>query len=82
MNGYNWTQHLTVFCSTTNKSMSLETANRTNTSLQHAQELNSAPPAIQHAFLVTCDLSKEAAGQKNRLRELKTRNDFLTIPIV
>lgn len=62
--------------------MNLETANKTNTSLQRARDLNSAPPAIQYAFLVTCDLGKQAAGQKNRLRELKTRNDFLTIPAV
>lgn len=77
-----WTQHLTISCSTTNKSMNLETANRTNTSPQRAQELNSGPPAIQHAFLVTCDLGKVAAGQKNRLRELKTRNDFLTTAVL
>lgn len=60
------------------KSMTLETANRTNTSFKRTQEFNLAPSA----FLITCDLSKEAAGQKNSLKELKTRNYFLTILVV
>ena len=52
---------------------------RSNPLLQGARELT---PAIQPAFLVTCDLGEEAAGHRRRLRELKTRNDFLTILVV